>query len=611
MGDFSGRLSREETAHWAVLKRTEAAMPVLFDGRLGWTTDTQKLIIGSQVGNIIIGGVGTTGDVSGPASSVHNHVAAFNGTTGKLIKDTGMPMTDISDAAAHVSITSGNPHGITPAMIGASDTSHTHSHTALTDIGVYTHVQLDGHVTNFANPHSVNKNQVGLGSVANAAQLYRTANDFISFTPRSPVGGDVILFEDAGTAGTKAWCNISQLPVSTATQTALNAKQDTLSAGTNIDSTDFSSDIVSVVDSPSFAGDVDALTFSATNTDETAAIDLYLAQHNLSISGVWTATGLNGFVGGAALTLASSSLALGAVHGFDYDLSVIDNGTSASSSLKTMAFNAVIDTSGVKRTTPANEKPFYLLVTGTNTGQDDSAGIMHVRLESAATSGVQACVYSEAIVSGTANGIGYKGYAAGVSGASGELVGVQGYGYDLSGNTHSAIVGLEAVISGLGGTPKDKRMGLRSTGHALLKQSSLFATSSSVATPNALSPTHIDPLNNTGEGYFEESLEVDGETFMDGNTSFSLSTETSASVNAGANTFLMCDATSNNITVNLPAASGVTGRVYVIKKIDSGSNTVTVDGNGSEALDGATTQVLSSQYDVIRIICDGSNWNLF
>lgn len=65
--------------------------------------------------------------------------------------------------------------------------------------------------------------------------------------------------------------------------------------------------------------------------------------------------------------------------------------------------------------------------------------------------------------------------------------------------------------------------------------------------------------------------------------------------------YLRCDATSGNITVNLPAATGK-GRLVTIKKIDSSTNTVTIDGSGTETIDGATTYVLSTQYQSIQII---------
>jgi len=76
------------------------------------------------------------------------------------------------------------------------------------------------------------------------------------------------------------------------------------------------------------------------------------------------------------------------------------------------------------------------------------------------------------------------------------------------------------------------------------------------------------------------------------------------------NHIVLCDTTSNAITINLPAASGNTGLTYHIKKIDSVTNTVTVDANASETIDGATTQVIIAQYDSMYIVCDGSNWHI-
>ena len=68
----------------------------------------------------------------------------------------------------------------------------------------------------------------------------------------------------------------------------------------------------------------------------------------------------------------------------------------------------------------------------------------------------------------------------------------------------------------------------------------------------------------------------------------------------------LCDCTSNAITINLPAA--VAGTRYEIKKTDATSNAVTIDGNGSETIDGATTITINSQYESVTIVCDGTNW---
>lgn len=95
---------------------------------------------------------------------------------------------------------------------------------------------------------------------------------------------------------------------------------------------------------------------------------------------------------------------------------------------------------------------------------------------------------------------------------------------------------------------------------------------------------------------------------VSGSFGHKVTTVTASTHAAGNETVILCNATSNNITVNLPAASGVTDRIYHIKKTDSSSNTVTIDGNASEVVENATTAVISTQYDSIQIVCDGSSW---
>jgi hypothetical protein len=68
----------------------------------------------------------------------------------------------------------------------------------------------------------------------------------------------------------------------------------------------------------------------------------------------------------------------------------------------------------------------------------------------------------------------------------------------------------------------------------------------------------------------------------------------------------LCDCTSNTITINLPAASA--GQRFEIKKIDASANAVTIDGNASETIDGALTATLTTQYESITIVSDGTNW---
>jgi len=71
---------------------------------------------------------------------------------------------------------------------------------------------------------------------------------------------------------------------------------------------------------------------------------------------------------------------------------------------------------------------------------------------------------------------------------------------------------------------------------------------------------------------------------------------------------ILCDATSGVFTIDLPTAVGRSGKSYVIKKIDSTANAITVDGDSGETIDGATTSSLSSQWDYLTIVSDGTNW---
>lgn len=70
----------------------------------------------------------------------------------------------------------------------------------------------------------------------------------------------------------------------------------------------------------------------------------------------------------------------------------------------------------------------------------------------------------------------------------------------------------------------------------------------------------------------------------------------------------IADAAGGSFTVSLRTAVGITGRRYSIKRINAGANTVTVDGNASETIDGALTKVLGSQYAALEVVSDGANW---
>lgn len=72
--------------------------------------------------------------------------------------------------------------------------------------------------------------------------------------------------------------------------------------------------------------------------------------------------------------------------------------------------------------------------------------------------------------------------------------------------------------------------------------------------------------------------------------------------------YLLYVTNSSPVTINLPPAANSKYRVLDIN--NSGTSTVTVDGNGSETINGSTTTIMSTQYDSITLHCDGIEWRI-
>ncbi len=70
--------------------------------------------------------------------------------------------------------------------------------------------------------------------------------------------------------------------------------------------------------------------------------------------------------------------------------------------------------------------------------------------------------------------------------------------------------------------------------------------------------------------------------------------------------FILCDCTSNAITVTLLAAANRGGNPLRIKKIDSTANAVTIARAGSNLIDGGTSYVINAQYGAVTLFSDGS-----
>ena len=138
---------------------------VRFDTDAQGLSDAQKLAARTNIG-AGTGGGGGSGDVVGPASVTDDRIAAFDTTSGKLIKQGSVTATAV---ASHLSNTS-NPHSVTAAQAGADPAgtaaSAVSAHAALTE----THgiSAFGASLVNDADAATA-RGTLGLGTAATAA----------------------------------------------------------------------------------------------------------------------------------------------------------------------------------------------------------------------------------------------------------------------------------------------------------------------------------------------------------------------------------------------------------------------------------------------------------
>ena len=96
-----------------------------------------------------------------------------------------------------------------------------------------------------------------------------------------------------------------------------------------------------------------------------------------------------------------------------------------------------------------------------------------------------------------------------------------------------------------------------------------------------------------------------GHSFVRGRTFRSI---TASASHEDGDDYILADATSAAVTYTLPLA--VTGVQIDIKKTDSSSNAVIIDGSGAETIDGATTATLGGQYDSVTVSSDETSWHI-
>lgn len=89
------------------------------------------------------------------------------------------------------------------------------------------------------------------------------------------------------------------------------------------------------------------------------------------------------------------------------------------------------------------------------------------------------------------------------------------------------------------------------------------------------------------------------------------STKTTNYTATAADYYLWVDCTGGAVTITLPTAVGAGGKTYVIKKIDSTANAVTIATTSSQTIDGAATLSIPTQWASFSVASNNANWFIY
>lgn len=83
---------------------------------------------------------------------------------------------------------------------------------------------------------------------------------------------------------------------------------------------------------------------------------------------------------------------------------------------------------------------------------------------------------------------------------------------------------------------------------------------------------------------------------------------TASAILPGDGSVFLVNAAGGDLTVTLPNTSLLTGRSYVIKKIDTTPNIITINTSDGAVIDGQISVLMDSPFTSLTFVTDGTNW---
>ena len=338
---------------------------------------------------------------------------------------------------------------------------------------------------------------------------------------------------------------------------------------------------------------VDALQVSGSAIASTLKFNT--SGQTVSISSYYNGgTGRHIWIGGGGLSSNSSSAENTAI-GVDAML----NNTSG-------YYNSALGANALKANTTGFLNvafgPYALL---TNTTGNRNMAIGQSALEQSNSSD-NAAVGSQTLISLTSGGrnvgIGSNALFYATTGSSNVAVGTEA-GKFISGGSNNVTSGTSIYLGDDTRASANGNSNEIVIGHNAIGQGSNTAIigNSSITKTFLRGATMVNTTTDNGVDELQVNGSIQGTGF---NQAYTARTTTYTA----ANTDYFIDCTSGTFTVNLFTAVGNTGRILIIK--NSGTGTITVDPNGSQTIDGATTYSLATQYATVQIVSDGTNWKI-